>query len=122
MPDGRPLVIVRADADFFSGDIQDLTFRYLEYARFALCDITALNPNVFYELGVRHRARSSGTAIFRQTDALVPFDINHMKAFPYNPNKPDQSRELITRVITESLAQARIDSPIHLTQGVPSNP
>jgi hypothetical protein len=44
-------------------------FEYLEYSRFAVADISGLNANVFYELGARHRARESATAIFHQTGA-----------------------------------------------------
>src|SRR3974377_636819 len=40
----------RTDKDFFSGDISQEMFEYLEYSRFALTDITGLNANVFYEL------------------------------------------------------------------------
>jgi hypothetical protein len=77
-------------------------FDYLNKSRFALADITSLNANVMYEIGVRHAARQSGTAIFRQTNAAIPFDINHIKAFPYNyhPEKnADVARKLIRRVL-----------------------
>jgi len=105
----------RTDKDFYSGDISQEMFEYLEYSRFALTDITGLNANVFYELGVRHRAQQSGTAIFRQVDANIPFDIASIKAFPYEYQPEEQateSRKQITRVLTESLQQNRIDSPV----------
>ncbi|MCH7665651.1 MAG: hypothetical protein IH936_06970 [Acidobacteria bacterium] len=75
-PEEGNLEARRTDKDFFAGDISHEMFNYLEYSRIALADITGLNANVFYELGHRHRARESGTAIFRQTDAPIPFDIN----------------------------------------------
>ena len=104
----------RTDQDFFTGDISQEMFEYLEYSRIALTDITGLNANVFYELGVRHRAREAGTAIFRQLNANIPFDINQIKAFPYEYEPDDraqQSRQLITQVLSESLKQNRLDSP-----------
>jgi tetratricopeptide (TPR) repeat protein len=88
---------------------------YLEYSRFAVADITGLNANVFYELGHRHRARASGTAISRQTGGPLPFDINQIKAFPYDyapETAAVESRQLITRVLHESLEQNRPDSPV----------
>lgn len=114
-PEEGNLEARRTDKDFFAGDISHEMFNYLEYSRIALADITGLNANVFYELGHRHRARESGTAIFRQTDAPIPFDINQIKAFPYEYLPEEQaaeSRELIRRVLTESLAQNRPDSPV----------
>ena len=83
LPEGGRLEPHRTDKDFFSGSISHEMFEYLEYSRMALADITGLNPNVFYELGVRHRARQAGTVIFRQLLAKIPFDINQIKAFPY---------------------------------------
>lgn len=115
LPEGGTLEARRTDRDFFAGDISQDMFEYLEYSRLALADITGLNANVFYELGVRHRARQAGTAIFRQVGAQIPFDINQIKAFPYEYEPDEQAaeaRSLITKVLTESLGQNRIDSPV----------
>jgi len=117
LPEGGTLEPRRTDKDFFTGDIGQEMFQYIEYSRFALADISGLNANVFYELGARHRAREAGTAIFRQTDAPIPFDINRIKAFPYEyqpEQKAEESRKLITQVLTESLRHNRLDSPVQL--------
>jgi hypothetical protein len=81
LPEGGKLRPSRTDKDFFTGDIRLEMFQYLEYSRFALADISGLNFNVAYELGVRHRAREAGTAIFRQSQFAPPFDISSIKAF-----------------------------------------
>jgi hypothetical protein len=120
LPEGGKLEPRRTDKDFYSGDIKLEMFQYLEYSRFALADISGLNFNVAYELGARHRAREYGTAIFRQTQFSPPFDISSIKAFPYEiepANKVAEARELITRVLTESLVQNRLDSPVRLALG-----
>src|SRR3954454_19188811 len=117
VPEGGSLEPRRTDRDFFTGDITVEMFRYLEYSRFVLADITGLNANVFYELGVRHHARQSGTAIFRQVDVNLPFDISHIKAFPYEyrpESSAEESRQLITRVLSESLKEDRTDNLIRL--------
>jgi tetratricopeptide (TPR) repeat protein len=109
------LVPKRTDQDFFAGDISQEMFEYLEYSRFALADISGLNPNVFYELGVRHRAQETGTAVFRQVGVPIPFDITTVKAFDYEyqpVENVEKSRGLITRVLTESLRFNRLDSPV----------
>lgn len=114
---GGRLQARRTDKDFFAGHISQAMFEYIEYSRFALADITGLNANVFYELGARHRAHESGTAIFRQEDAPIPFDINQIKAFPYSLDAEDhldESRAFVTRVLTESLVENAWDSPIML--------
>lgn len=83
LPEGGTLEPRRTDKDFFTADITQEMFEYLEYARFALADISGLNANVFYELGARHRACAAGTAIFRQAGAPIPFDIGKIEAFEY---------------------------------------
>lgn len=117
LPGGGKLEPKRTDKDFFAGEIAVEMFRYLEFSRFVVTDITGLNPNVMYELGVRHRARQSGTAIFRQNAVMLPFDITHIKAFPYE-YEPDQqaeeSRTLIARVITESVREDRTDNLVQM--------
>jgi hypothetical protein len=117
LPEGGQLQPRRTDKDFFTADINYEMFSYIEYARFAIADISGLNANVFYELGARHHTRESGTAIFRQAGANVPFDIQTIKAFSYEygtPEKDESARTLISRVLTESLANNRLDSPIRL--------
>jgi tetratricopeptide (TPR) repeat protein len=114
---GGRLRPVRTDREFFSGHISQRMFECIEYARFAVADISAINANVFYELGARHRAHESGTAIFRQDPAPIPFDINQIKAFPYTIQPEEsvaKSKELVAKVLTDSLAQNAWDSPIML--------
>ncbi len=118
LPEGGNLIPRRTDQNFFTGDISFEMFQYIEYSQFVLADISGLNANVLYELGVRHRACELGTAIFRQINGPLPFDINHVKAFPYEyepEEKIGESKKLITQVLTESLQQNRIDSPVQLT-------
>jgi tetratricopeptide (TPR) repeat protein len=117
LPEGGKLRPARTDKDFFAGDITQEMFQYLQWSRVALADITGLNANVMYEIGVRHYARQSGTVVFRQTNAPIPFDINHIKAFPYSyrPQKnAAEARRIISRVLRESLVQNRLDSPVQV--------
>jgi tetratricopeptide (TPR) repeat protein len=117
LPEGGTLEPRRTDRDEFAASISQDMFEYLEYSRFALADIKGANANVFLELGVRYRARESGTVVIRQTDSTIPFDINQIKAFPYNYAPMDaaaESRRLITGILEESLRVNRVDSPVRL--------
>lgn len=114
LPEGGKLEPRRTDKDYFSAHISQDMFQYLEYSRFAVADISGQNANVFYELGVRHRAHESGTAIFRQETGPPPFDINQIKAFPYEyepQEKVAESIDLVRKVLAESLVNNRLDSP-----------
>jgi tetratricopeptide (TPR) repeat protein len=117
LPEGGTLDPRRTDRDRFAASISQDMFEYLEYSRIALADITGANPNVFLELGVRYRARESGTVVIRQNDAPIPFDINQIKAFPYSYlplEAAAESRRLITEILEQSLRANRLDSPVRL--------
>jgi tetratricopeptide (TPR) repeat protein len=90
-------------------------FERLEYSRFVLCDLTGLNPNVMFELGMRFRARSSGTVLFRQPGTPLPFDITGVKVFEYDTREPATARRFILQVLGEALKRNRVDSPIRRT-------
>lgn len=115
LPEGGKLQARRTDQDFFSSDISQDMFEYLEYSRIALTDLSGLNPNVMYELGVRHRARPAGTVLLRQVGVKIPFDINQIKAFPYEYEPQEEAARAgtdITQLLSNSLEENRIDSPV----------
>ena len=51
------LVAVRGDREETGGIIHTAMFARLLLAEFVIADMTTANPNVFYELGVRHAAK-----------------------------------------------------------------
>jgi len=116
-PENAALIPKRTDVDAFSGSINQEMFEYIMYSRLAFADISGFNPNVFYEIGVRHSAQESGTVLFRQTGHPIPFDITTIKIFEY-AHEPaeniEKSAGFITQVIAETLLQNRLDSPVRL--------
>ena len=53
----------RADQELRSGDIGTDMFQELLLADLVLADLTIDNPNVWYELGVRHALRARGIVL-----------------------------------------------------------
>lgn len=81
----RPdLDIVRADDISAPGTITtDIVTRIMR-SDYVVADVTYPNPNVFYELGLRH-ASKPGTIIIRDTASpKVPFDIAHLRYIGYD--------------------------------------
>ena len=65
------------------GIIHGPMFGRLLLSDFVIADLTLNNPNVFYELGIRHTARPFTTVpIFAAIHAL-PFDVSLVRAIPY---------------------------------------
>jgi hypothetical protein len=49
----------------------------------AIVDITTLNPNVFYELGIRHVLRPFVTVLMRKEGTEIPFNIKGFRVLEY---------------------------------------
>ena len=54
---------IRADEEKIGGTIHKPMFERLMLCHYAVADITGANPNVFYELGIRHALRPATTVI-----------------------------------------------------------
>ena len=72
------LKVVRADAIDKPGTITRQIIDYLLRSRLAVVDLSYHNPNVFYELAIRHAARLPTVQIIRRADR-IPFDLNQMR-------------------------------------------
>ena len=58
--------VVRSDRQVVSGVIVPQLFASIYSADLVIADITYQNPNVYYELGVRHALRARGTLLIRR--------------------------------------------------------
>lgn len=63
-----------------TGSIDRLMYHWILNADLVVADISTLNANVMYELGVRHALRPFSTIIISEEEQMknkLPFDINH---------------------------------------------
>ncbi len=67
--------VFRADDELRAGDIRADMFQELLVADLVVADLTLDNPNVWYELGVRHALRARGVVLVQGPRATQPFDI-----------------------------------------------
>ena len=74
----------RADDEEAAGDILKDMFAELVTADFVLADISILNANVFYELGIRHTVGPHGVICVHAGWADRPFDVAPQRTFGYN--------------------------------------
>jgi hypothetical protein len=60
-----------------SGIIDVPMYEWLLNADIVVADISTLNPNALYELGVRHALRPNTTVVISEDQLEYPFDVNH---------------------------------------------
>lgn len=111
---------LRADEADVSGFIQKAMFEGLALCEYAVADLTLSNPNVFYELGVRHAVRPWSTVLLTVEGERVPIDVNALRTMWYSiddDGKPaaariDEMREMLAGALRNARAR-KFDSPIY---------
>ena len=87
------LEVVRADEISLPGTITSDILTRIMHSDFVIADVTFPNPNVFYELGLRHACRPGTIIIKDKNGPSVPFDIAHLRHIEYD-NSPTGLKKL----------------------------
>lgn len=115
------LNIVRADAIDKPGIITKQVIEYILRSRLVIVDLSFHNPNVFYELGIRHMVRMPIVQIARSIDK-IPFDINQVRTvridttdiYTLVPKLDAYRAEIATQVRRALDAADAVDTPINV--------
>lgn len=75
--------LIRADEISGSSLIDIGMYALLMNSDLVIADITTLNSNAIYELGVRHALRPFSTIIMADEKSKIPFDLNHSRFLTY---------------------------------------
>lgn len=77
------LTVVRADQIGDAGMITTQVLEYIKKSKLAIADLSYLNPNVFYEVALRHALRLPVVQLIRKADRL-PFDVNQSRTLVFD--------------------------------------
>jgi len=110
---------IRADEEQTDGIIHKPMFERLLLCDFAVSDLTGANPNVYYELGVRHAQKPETTLMMFSESTRLPFDVSLLRAFPYgmddqgNLTRVEEDKEFLTQKLIHAREARPMDSPIY---------
>lgn len=116
------LEVFRADEEMRAGEIRKDMFQELLIADLVVADLTLDNPNVWYELGVRHALRARGVVLVQGPRPYQPFDIYTDRKLPYSmkghgpdPATLEQDRATLTEMamVTMESWRGRKISPVY---------
>ncbi|MGW2519814.1 hypothetical protein ACWC09_22915 [Streptomyces sp. NPDC001617] len=113
------LTVTRADDIAKGGAIVAGIIHHLATADLVIADLTDLNPNVFYEIGVRHALRGKGTVMIVDTSRTeTPFDLKPYRMIEFTPDLEgiEKLRMLLDRFsrdILEEAGEVQKDNPVH---------
>lgn len=102
------LTVVRADQIGQAGMITRQIIEYIMHSKLVIADLSFHNPNVFYELALRHAVRKPIVQITRNADRL-PFDIGQVRTVVVD------TTDIYTLVPQLSSLQAQIAAQIRKT-------
>jgi hypothetical protein len=113
------LSVLRADQEDRAGIITTHIIQRLVGSELVIADLTGRNPNVFYELAVRHVTRKPLVQIIRAEEE-IPFDVQGMRTVKFELNDPDvleQARDTLESHVAAVMEEGEIDTPISQAVG-----
>jgi hypothetical protein len=113
------LIVKRADQIDKPGTITKQIIEYIFKSKLVIADLSYHNPNVFYELALRHAFRLPTVQIIRKSDR-IPFDLNQTRTIVIDTTdiyslvpKIETHRSEIASQVRQALADAdAVDNPI----------
>jgi hypothetical protein len=100
---------LRGDEELTGGIIHTTMFARLLLSEYVVADLTLSNPNVFYELGIRHAVKPFTTVPIYAKIHPLPFDVDMVRAIGYNLKKGILSKEAAKNLkaeLTKRIQQA----------------
>jgi O-acetyl-ADP-ribose deacetylase (regulator of RNase III) len=108
------LQCIRCDRIDEAGLVHKQMLNQIFDARVALVDISTLNANVFYELGVRHALCRSATVLIKEEGTPSPFNIAGLKTVSYSIATPEATADAVAKI------RAYVDSALRNPTGTDS--
>ncbi|MEM7217786.1 MAG: macro domain-containing protein [Pseudomonadota bacterium] len=110
------LEAIRCDEIPGAGSIHADMFTRIYQDDVVVVDISTLNANVFYELGVRHSLKRNVTVLIQRRGTVAPFNIRGFRVIEYDERADPMSAVAeIAHFIDEGLGRTdRNDSPVYL--------
>jgi uncharacterized protein (TIGR02996 family) len=108
--------VKRSDIAAEPGNITQDIIRDLADSDMVIADLTAANANVFFELGVRHTMRKSGTVHIIDQSHSMPFDIREYRAISYSTELADLPAvidQVVAAIRKREEQSNRSDNPVH---------
>jgi hypothetical protein len=89
----------RIDRQPFTGDIVTQIKRLIRSSAGMVADLSGVNPNVIYELGIAHGCGRRVIQVSSTSLKDLPFNLRNNKTIPYSPTRPKALRKQLTREI-----------------------
>jgi hypothetical protein len=112
--------VTRADKMSNPGQITSQVITSLLDAELVIADLTTLNPNAFYEIGIRHTIQKPIIHVHLEGQRM-PFDIAAFRSIKFSLRRPADiraARSTLTNFVKEALnPDHQVDNPVTFSRG-----
>lgn len=110
--------IIRADKISEPGIITTQIIEHIVDAELVIADLTDKNPNVFYELAIRHAIRKPLVQLIKKGE-VIPFDVAATRIIQFDLHSLDSvaaaKEEIISQVKSLESGKSEINNPISVS-------
>jgi len=110
--------IIRADKISEPGIITTQIIEHIVDAELVIADLTDKNPNVFYELAIRHAIRKPLVQMIKKGE-IIPFDVAATRIIQFDLHSLDSvaaaKEEIISQVRSLEAGKSEIHNPISVS-------
>lgn len=113
---GPPIDCIRCDKIAQAGWVHRQMIESIHHSEVVVVDLSTLNPNVFFELGVRHALRTRVTVLLCRSGTKTPFNLQGFKVIRYDTQTAEsrqQAQHLIASYVVNGLTSDATDSLVH---------
>ena len=108
---------IRADQISEVGNITSQIISYILEAPLIIADLSGSNPNVFYELGIRHTIGKPYIQFINKNETL-PFDVAALRSIPIDHtdlNSVESAKDAFSKQIEAYESGVEVHSPVQAT-------
>lgn len=98
------LTLGRCDANILSQQIIGEIYQLIRHARIVLADLSGLNANVLYEVGIAHTL-GKPCILIANDQTSIPFDVSHLRFVQFPADKPDSLTPNLELMLAEVKAR-----------------
>lgn len=113
--------VIRADKISVPGMIDAQVINLLIDAELVIADMSELNPNAFYEMGIRHMEQKPIVHMFLKGEE-IPFDVKPYRAIEFSREHPQHlevAKELLKTTVESVMADGfQVDNPVTKARGI----
>ena len=110
--DNYKIILVDSDKITQVGNIVNQIMKHLLTSDLVIANLTGLNPNVLYELGIRHAVEKHVICI-AEDNTKLPFNIKDYRTIFYNYDNVDLFNKKLSDAIEDILKGSNVENPVY---------